>query len=518
MSRLYFAKRKDASPRRLYENRNLASAPKNCLNHFMRSVFFYRISQSILVCGVIVLAPSFQVEAQTNKVFRAGAAAMDISPWMGISINGNMSDHKGTNLHDPLHARAIVLDDGQTRLAIVVADSCLIYREIFDGAKKLVHEKTGFAPENILMSATHTHSAPASASVFQTDADKDYQKFLTLRLADAVCQAVNNLQPAKIGWGSGNEPRHVSNRRWKMKPGVINKDLFGGTNDQVRMNPQPGSPDLLEPAGPTDPEVCVLAVKSLDGKPIALLANYSLHYCGGVPGGTYSADYFGAFADRIQQLLGADRQEPAFVGMMSNGTSGDCNSTNFREPYKSEPPFARINRVANDVADVALAAYEKIEWRDWVELKAAQKEINLGVRKPSAGEVEQAKDRLTKAKRANGQLDGWSPDVYARETVLLDEYPSQVPLILQAFRVGDLGIAAIPCEVFVEIGLEIKKRSPFKPSFTIELANGYNGYLPTPAQHKLGGYETWRARSSYLEVDASPKVSETILDLFNRLK
>ena len=361
----------------------------------------------------------------------------------------------------------------------------MIYREIFDEAKKLVHEQTGLAPENILMSATHAHSAPASVSIFQSNADKDYQRFLTVRLADAVCQALNNLQPAKIGWSSGDEPRHVFNRRWKMKPGVVNKDMLGGTNDQVRMNPPAGGPDLLEPAGPTDPEVSVLALQSLDGKPLALLANYSLHYCGGVPGKTYSADYYGAFADRIQELLKADRQEPAFVGIMSNGTSGDCNNINFREVQKPELSYVRIHRVANDVADVALGAYKKIEWHDWVELKSAQKEIELAVRKPSDAQVEQAKAQLANAKRANGQLLG--NEIYSHETVLMADFPAKVPLILQAFRIGDLGIAAIPCEVFAEIGLQLKKESPFPRTFTIELANGYNGYLPTPAQHKMGG-------------------------------
>ena len=97
--------------------------------------------------------------------------------------------------------------------------------------------------------------------------------------------------------------------------------------------------------------------------------------------------------------------------------------------------------------------------------------------------------------------------------VLLAEYPPTMKLKLQAIRVGELGIAAVPCEVFAEIGLAIKKGSPLKPTFTIELANGYNGYLPTPEQHRLGGYETWRARSSYLEVDASPKITATVLEL-----
>ena len=101
--------------------------------------------------------------------------------------------------------------------------------------------------------------------------------------------------------------------------------------------------------------------------------------------------------------------------------------------------------------------------------------------------------------------------MYARETVLLAKYPDAVRAKVQAMRVGGLGIAAMPCEVFTEIGLELKAKSPLRPTFTVSLANGYNGYLPTPAQHALGGYETWRARSSYLEVKASEDVTKAAL-------
>ena len=107
--------------------------------------------------------------------------------------------------------------------------------------------------------------------------------------------------------------------------------------------------------------------------------------------------------------------------------------------------------------------------------------------------------------------------IYARETVLLNEYPAKVELILQALRIGDLAICAIPCEVFVEIGLDLKGRSPFSSTFTIELANGYNGYLPTVRQHELGGYETWRARSSYLEVEAAPRIIDRVRRLLAEL-
>ncbi len=107
-------------------------------------------------------------------------------------------------------------------------------------------------------------------------------------------------------------------------------------------------------------------------------------------------------------------------------------------------------------------------------------------------------------------------EIYARDR-LLNEYPPYVDTIVQAMRIGELGIAASPCETFVETGLAIKERSPFNPTFTIELANDYCGYLPTAEHHKLGGYETWRARSSFLEVDAEAKIREKILELLRQV-
>ena len=128
--------------------------------------------------------------------------------------------------------------------------------------------------------------------------------------------------------------------------------------------------------------------------------------------------------------------------------------------------------------------------------------------------MERAKEILAAAK---GPVLKSLPEVYARETLLLAKYPATVKVKLQAIRIGDLGIASSPCETFAEIGLAIKKQSSLKPTFTIELANGYNGYLPTPEQHKLGGYETWRARSSYLEVEASVKITGTLVELLKEV-
>lgn len=469
--------------------------------------------KGIQLCLVIALV-SGQVAsaaAQPERTFRAGAATSNITPWLGISSNGGMQDRVPEHVHDELHSRALVIDDGLTKLALVTVDSCVVPRQILDAAKQLVHRHTGLSMENMLMSATHTHTAATAAPVFQSEPDAEYSLFLTRKIADSVRLALNNLEPARIGWGVGQVPQHVFNRRWKMKPGTIPPNPLGGI-DQVKMNPSVASPDLIEPAGPTDPDLAVIAVRALNGRPIALLANYSLHYVGA---GHFSADYFGVFADRIQQLLGADRQAPPFVGLLSNGASGDINNIDFRRKRPPDPPFAKMKVVAGDVAAEALRVYSNMPYRDWAPLAVRQVEIELAVRRPRAEELDRARQILSKAQGiAMRSLE----EIYARETVLVGDYPTKVPAILQAMRIGDLAIAAIPCEVFVEIGLELKAKSPFAPTFTTSLANGYNGYLPTPEHHQLGGYETWRARSSYLETGASPKIVARLIELLQQLK
>lgn len=460
---------------------------------------------------VTVMISMISAPAQANPVFRAGAFASDITPQLGLSIAGAMSDIRGTYIHDNLHARCLVLDDGTTRLAIVVCDNCAIPREIFDKAKVLIQSELGIPPENVLMTATHTHSAPALICGFQSTPDDAYTNFLIRRIADGVNCAMQNLEPARIGWGTGQEPSLVFNRRWRMKEGGISPDPFGGTTDQVRMNPPRADALLDQPSGPTDPEVAVVSIQSASGRPIALLANYSLHYVGGVGPGHISADYYGAFTEIIEDSLGAQRLDPPFVGILSNGTSGNINNIDFRKPGEAQPPYEQIRKVAGALAKEVMRVVAEIKYHDWVPLAMSQSEINLAVRKPSQEDVVKARAILQEVPQ--GQPLNTLSQIYAGETVALTEYPDTVPLILQAVRIGDLGIAAIPCEVFVEIGLQIKAESPLKPAFTMELANGCNGYLPTPEQHRLGGYETWRAKSSYLEVDASTRITETILGL-----
>lgn len=456
--------------------------------------------------------------ADKPRQFRAGAATSNLTPPIGGAIIGGFHPFPSTHIHDELNARCLVLDNGETRLAIVVCDLLGASREVFDEARKLVTEETGLPGAHLLMSATHTHSATSALGTnrFQINNPLDpYQAFVARRIADGVRRAMNNLAPARIGWGTGSEPRHVFNRRWFLKPGTMPMNPFGSTNDLVKMNPGRASKDLDKPAGPTDPEVCLLSVQTPEGRPIAVLANYSLHYVGGVGPGHISADYFAIFCDRLQELLHADRQTPAFVGLLANGTSGNINNIDFTQPGVKQENYAQMRLVANDLAQVAFTALQGITYHDWVPLGGQLRELEVGTRRPTPEQINRAKEILARPKTLPRAAT--LEEIYAERTLGMAQYPARLNIPIQALRVGDVGITGIPCETFVETGLELKARNPFKPSFTHSIANGYYGYLPTPEQHRLGGYETWLG-TNRLEEQGSVKIVTALLEMLAKLK
>lgn len=490
-----------------------------------RVIIRFTLMGKLSVLGGFLCLSGLQTNGQSDvnsskQIFKAGASISNITPYLGGGIVGNFGiPPEAKHIHDQLHTRALVLDDGTTKLALVVSDNISIKQEVYDEAKRLIYQQTGIPAEQVLTSSTHTHSATSAEGEgirrrgWNVGQPLDaYQQFVAHRIADGVAVALNNLEPAQIGWGAVNIPEHVFNRRWKMRQPVINPF---GEMEAVKMNPGIGNPDVVEPAGPTDPEVSFISVQSLDGRPIALLANYSLHYVGGVPKHDVSADYFAVFADRIQELLKADRQAVPFVGIMSNGTSGDINNVDVKGPKPNNPPYTKMRAVANDIAEKVFHGYQSVNHVPGVKLQAAQTTLPLQVRKPDA-------ELLKLAERVLSQPEGGKPlhhpleRTYAeRMDQIKNEWPDTIEIVLQAFRIGDLGIAAIPFETFAETGLEIKSRSPMKKTFTIELANGSYGYLPTPEQHELGGYETWLGTNK-VEKNASRKIVETLLELFER--
>jgi neutral ceramidase len=466
------------------------------------------------VCLFFVFAvPSVVVGAEVE--LRAGAAAVDVTPReFPLNMPGGFSAKMATSAHDPFHARALVLDDGTTAVALVVLDNLGAAPEVLDEAKQIAARATGVPTDRMLICSTHTHSGPPSNTIDGPPQAVAYRKLLVTGLAESIVKAHAALRPAAVGYAAHPLPDEVFNRRWFLKPGKMPLNPFGKL-DMVKMNPGTDPTVLDRPAGPTDPGVSILSVQDAKRRPLALLANYSLHYVGGAPQGQMSADYFGEFARLMPSRLRADE---SFVAMMSNGTSGDINNIPFMSTRAPREPFEQIRIVAQKAADAAWLAHRKIEQHcSDVPLGMTERRIELKYRRPTAEQVEEAKRVLAvKDLDAVAALPRLAQN-YARNVVRAAEREEETLTVkLQAARIGDLAVCGIPFETFAEIGLDLKDRSPFKQTIVIGLANGRHGYLPTPAQHRLGGYETWLG-TNLVQEDASVILTDNLLEMLAQL-
>ncbi len=291
-----------------------------------RPVYIACVVPVLITCSSATIrsAPAEQ------EILRAGAASVDISPkHFPVVVSGGFLDRYADRVRDPLHARALVLDDGRIKVAIVVVDTLMMGRELIDDAKQRAAKATGIPADHMVVCAVHTHSAPSVAGALGTGVDPPYAKLLAGWIVEAIERAAKNLAPAKIGWAVADAPDQTNCRRWIKRPDRIGEDPFGQRTVRAMMHPGYQNPDYIGPSGPKDAGLTVLAVQSPDGRPMALLANYSMHYFGAEP---VSADYFGRFCVQIARLIGADKSNPQFVAMMSQGTAGDLHWMDYSRP------------------------------------------------------------------------------------------------------------------------------------------------------------------------------------------
>ena len=456
--------------------------------------------------GLILMGglwPLFVLAQPAPRVFRAGASVVDITPTnFPVIVNAMFEERSATNAADPLRCRSLVLDDGNQRIVISVVDTCMMPRDLIDQAKSMAAKTTGIPIDHMLVSATHTHSAPSAMGCLGSRVDPRYALYLPGRIAAGILRATQNMMPSRVGWGSVDDYAHTFCRRWIRRPDRLLADPFGDKTVRANMHPGHVNPDAIGPSGPVDPALSMLSVQTLDGKPLALLANYSMHY---YESPLLSADYYGAFATRIAALIGGQGGNEPFVGIMSQGTSGDQMWMDYGQPARK----IGMEAYAQEMAEVAAGAYRKIQHQEWVSLAMAQTNFALNFRVPDEKRLAWAREVVAKMK---GPVPRGMAEIYAHEAIYLHQRP-QAELILQALRIGDLGIVAIPNEVYAITGLKIKARSPLPLTFNIELANGAEGYIPPPEQHWLGGYTTWPARTAGLEVGAEPRIVEEAVRL-----
>lgn len=445
-------------------------------------------------------------------MLQAGASVVAITPPLGSPIAGHFDYRKARTVDDDLAVRALALDDGEFRLALIVCDLICLGAPMVAAAKSRISEQCGIPDERVMISCTHTHTGPATVPLLAVEPDLAYLDWLVDRIADAVKIACSRLVPSRIAYGVANVEGICFNRRFRMRDGTV---VF---------NPGVGNPDIIEPVGPTDPQVTALMVENEAHRPLALWANLSLHYVGTDNPLAISADYYGEFARVVSRVFGPD-----CMGLLTNGTSGDINNVDVAHRVE-EKSTVRVRQVATAVAAGAMTATVMQRRHRGVALNARTFPLTVARRPITAEDVSLAKailaDPCEPTSRQSstfsfvvGQtIPSHQLRTYADEVLKLSQMPDERTTEVQVMCIGDFALVALPGEIFVEFGLAIKAESPFARTAVVSLANDYIGYIPTLEAFSQGGYETWAARSAWSAPGTGERMVKETLARLQQLK
>lgn len=430
--------------------------------------------------AVLVLAtvPAF------SQGFRAGRAAVDITPPVGAPIGSSYGITPAATIHDPLFAKAIVMETGGTKAAMVACDLVSVRREIVAAARQRIAASTGLRGDQVILSATHCHAGPQMHPLFLALTPEParrlgeaYVAALPDKIAEAVRAAERDLQPARV-WAASVEERELSfNRRFLMKDGM------------VRMNPGRGG-NAVRPVGPIDPEVSVLYFDSPDGRPLATHVNFALHVA--IAGGdAVSADYPGVLAKALAQVKGPD-----MVTLFTNGMSGNINHLDIANPAPLRGQ-AEVARTGTILAGDVLRAYRRLRPVTADRLAVRTLPVDLPTPPVTAAEVEKARQIIAAYGRPGAPA--FDDVVRAWKVIDVGELRGRpLDTEVQAITLGDeLAWVGMPGDAFVELGLAVKQNSPFARTIVSEQSgSGAISYVPNRKAFPEGAYEVISARFS----------------------
>ncbi|KRE36481.1 hypothetical protein [Paenibacillus sp. Soil724D2] len=431
-------------------------------------------------------------------MMECGLYEMDITPPLGFAIPGYFTPRPALGIKDNLHAKAVVLGNGQSFTAIIVLDAIGIEKEEVAAIRKQVTEGTGIPASHILVAATHTHTGGPVYRDRGPDGD-EYTTFLIKKAADAAVLAYAIKRKAQIGFAKGGAEGISFNRRYFMRDGSL------------RTNPGYNNPDIVEPAGPIDSDVFVIRLDGEDGSPLGVITNFACHP-DTIGGKQYSADYPGEISRVLKAVYGG-----SFVSLFLNGACGNINHLDFMHTSHPEPDaFRHMGRV---LAGEVIKIREKAITENSLHVEGRCEQLSLTVRKPSSDELLQAEVLLRTAEQPETCKAIPEADIFfARQLHTLRERQETNAVIeIQALRVGASAIAAFPCELFVEFGHNLKQRSPFPLTLIATYANGVNGYVATREAFVQGGYETRLTSRTRLAPDSGERMVEAVLGLLHQL-
>lgn len=477
-----------------------------------------RLALPALLYTLLLLSGPAALAASAEPVFRAGFAERDITPEIGMERPGGYAKAFHTRVHDPCKVRVAVFADASHSLALVSVDALFVPRAVVLAARAEIEKQTGIAPGAVMIAATHSHSSGPVGMVqpgqFDT-APEDIRKLayeesslahagylerVTREIVAGVQAAHAALAPARLGFGFGHEDKAAFNRRMRMK------------NGQTWTMPGLSNPDIVDYAGPIDPQVGVVGAWNAKGALLGSIVTFSCHATTN-PGGI-SANWIYYTERALHGSLGTTAPMLFFAG-----PSGDIGQVDSKSPYsyRTGEEWAKFigTRVGAEAAKVLVSVPRSDQG---LTLASRRKTWKIPRRVPAPETIAKARSTVAAGKRPPDNTD-W---LFARETLMLTHLLSVEPAAeveVQALQIGPALFVGNPAEYFVHYGLEIKKGSPFPFTFPVELANGSVGYVPTEEalSPSGGGYETRLSFYTNLEVTAGRQIAEASIALAREL-
>jgi len=446
-----------------------------------------------------------------GDVFRAGAAAVDITPPIGVDMAGYRCVRRVEGVHDPLMARALVLEKSGIHFAMIGLDLLYFSRKQATPVLWRIEEECGIPNECVMYWATHTHTGPSIGDeVLPAIPDATYMNFLQKGIVRAVRKAKENLQPTRCRTARGRETSVSFNRRAarRGRPSRRAKnELVSLLRDGVFPSPEGGcNSEFYQQASCIDPDIFVLQVSDYKGSAIATVVNFALH-CDTVGGNIVSAGYPHFLEQYLQK-----NNEGVGVFLFANGCCGDINHL---DPAKaSRKGFGKALKIGETLGKEVVRVLKKANVLNSPDFCMARETLNIARRRIRPDELEAAREYV----RRSTKTDEGVARYYAEDILCLDKAPEIIPTLVTAFRVGSVAFVGLPGEVFVELGIEIKQRSPFDQTVIVELANDFVGYIPTQAAFSDGGYETLTARASCLCQEAGDMFVDSAIGLLKQLR
>ena len=470
----------------------------------------------------LIIAQSLSCNEQNSGKLQGAMSVVNITPPVGCRLAGHFYEVLSTGIHDSLWAKSMVLEQGDQKFAFVFCDLIGLTSQISDSARKIASDQTGIPVKNIMISAAHSHTGPLfygfQHNYFHGQALEerghdphekiDYPKFLVKQIIKAIILANGNLQPVDLQKAQAIESQLSFNRRYYMKKGPV---LF---------NPGPLNPEILAPAGPIDSTISILLMSSNNfSNYIGGLTVFAMHAdC--IGGTEISADYPFYLEQTLKSKFGQD-----YISAFGLGTCGDINDINVK---KDQPIYSEENtkNIGEKLGKDVISNLKLMKPVSHPSLGMVSKKILLPLQIPSKEQIDSARELINNLykvrntgaylKNAGGESGDFLNRVKMSKYLSLEDRKVSVPVEVQAFRIdSSTVIVGLPGELFVELGLSIKKRSPFKNTIVMTVCNDKTSYIPTKKAYAEGSYEV---TNSILKPGSGEMLVETALGLLNELK